>query len=86
MNKKNKFLILTTILCLLSGCGDKNMKIPAQVTINEYEQKVYETFDVVKGDLKPVLELTLEAKDMENVSYFSRYDEMKINQVCVEVG
>lgn len=86
MNKKNRFLILTTILCLLSGCGDKNMKIPAQVTINEYEQKVYEIFDVVKGDLQPVLELTLEAKDMENVSYFSRYDEMKINQVYVEVG
>ena len=86
MKRKNKVLIMTIILSVLSGCADERKQIPAQVTVNEYEPKIYETMEIKKGDLAPVLELTLEARDLEKKSYFPRYDEMEINQVYVEVG
>lgn len=86
MNKRRISIIMIMILCALTGCGKHSAQIPAQVTINEYEPKLYETLEIVRGDLAPVLELTLEARDLEKISYFPRYDEMEIDQVYVHVG
>ena len=86
MNKQKLSLIMITLLFVLSGCDEQSAQLPAQVTINEYEPKLYETIEIIRGDLAPVLELTLEARDLEKLSYFPRYDAMEIDQVYVQVG
>lgn len=86
MKKQKLSLIMITLLFVLSGCDEQSAQLPAQVTINEYEPKLYETIEIIRGDLAPVLELTLEARDLEKLSYFPRYDAMEIDQVYVQVG
>ncbi len=84
--KKRIAMLMLGIIGLLTGCGSEDTQISAQVTVKEYESKVYETMEIVRGDLAPVLELNLEARDLEKISYYPRYDEMEINQVYVQVG
>lgn len=85
---KKKYLIcgFLALSVFLTGCGSVNIEEKPQVTITEYEKMSYETFEVVRGDIEPMLELKISADTYERKSYYPKQDGMEVAQVYVENG
>lgn len=86
MKKLVLFCMLGMCAVALPGCGDKNKQKREEVYISEYEKITYETTEVVKGDIVPVLSLDLECDSFERKNYFPIQDEMEVEQVYVTEG
>lgn len=89
MRKKIFISILAVMALSMTGCGDTEGQADNQehqVMVNDYEKITYESTDVVRGDISPVLSLKLKADDIERKSYFPFQDEMEVDQVYVKKG
>lgn len=87
MRKKCVIIPLFISVCItFSGCSGKNKMEHAKVVTENYEKIVYDTVDVAKGDLTPILELKLKSSEYSRITYFPAEDQMEIDKVYVAVG
>ncbi len=86
MVNMKKFLLTIGLLAVsITGCGkEKNSLIP--IDIEEYERVVYDSAEVMQGDITPIISLKVLPADMENVSYFPAKNEMEVDRIFVKAG
>lgn len=88
-HRKEKCLLLgISIVWFLgmTGCSGSFTSPLMEITIEPYEKVVYNTADVVKGDIHPELRLKLVTDEFRRVNYYPVHDEMEVDQVYVQDG
>lgn len=86
MGRKKMIPIVAAAALFLTGCGTGGKVQKAQVTVPEYEKIIYDSVEVEKGDITPVLTLKLSATSYEKKAYYPLYDDMEVERVNVAVG
>lgn len=88
MIKKNKVTAVWMIIAmlLLGGCSSKKEDDIVLPQIEHYSKNIFETYEVMQGDIVPVLEMKLIGEEYGTKSYFPKFDGMTITAVNVSVG
>lgn len=86
MGRKKLIPLMAAAALFLTGCGTGGKVQETQVTVPEYEKIIYDSVEVEKGDITPVLTLKLSATSYEKKSYYPLYDDMEVERVNVSVG
>lgn len=86
MGRKKLIPLVAAAALLFTGCGGGEKMQETQVRVPEYEKVIYDSVEVCRGDITPVLTLKLSAVSYEKKSYYPLYDEMEVESVNVAVG
>lgn len=86
MRINKRIVAVGIMLTILSGCGKSEKVSLEPITIKPYERVVYETTDVMQGDLTPVFSMLLMPEVEQLVSYKPQKDEMEVANVYVKAG
>lgn len=85
-NKKVTAVCMIMAMLLLGGCSTKQEEEIMLPKIENYSKNIFETCEVVRGDIVPVLEMNLIGEEYGTKSYFPKFDGMTITAVNVSVG
>lgn len=89
LRKSKKFCLMAGIAFFsvaFAGCGGEEHYEKPKTAIEEYQPWAYDTAEVVRGDIEPVVELKLKATENERKTYFPQLDEMEVESINVSVG
>lgn len=78
-------LCLFAALCL-GGCKGKQEAELFEIPRDIYERESFQTVEVMRGDLKPVLSLTLKPSEMEEINESVNASELRVKQIYVSLG
>lgn len=88
--RERKKRILTAVFLagsmLLTACGKTGGKEVLEIQKDGYEKNSYNTVTVMRGDLEPVLTLTLKIENFERINYSVTQQELEVEKVHVSVG
>ena len=85
---KRRFTISYILLCMafLSGCGQKAYESITEIPRVIYQKTDYETVQVSKGDMEPVLKLALTRHDTDKINYSVDEEKLELEEVLVDIG
>lgn len=90
MRKNNLFFwtLLPIIICFftLIGCGERETGDLINIDRNIYQKNEFKTVMVQKGDINPVMNLTLKPVDVREIQYSVNEEELEVEDVFVDVG
>lgn len=82
----NLILLLMLSCAQLAGCGDSTEVKLVAIPRTQYQKSEYKTTTVGRGDINPVLMLTLKPMEIEELKYSVSEPDLEVEDVYVEVG
>ena len=86
---KNKtyFLLLGTLFIIfLSGCGNSDVNTVKEIQKTIYQKVSYNTAKVEKGDMEPIITLTLTPDVVETIDYSVNEEKLEVDEILVNAG
>lgn len=86
---KNKtyFLLLGTLFIIfLSGCGNSDVNTVKEIQKTIYQKVSYNTTKVEKGDMEPIITLTLTPDVVETIDYSVNEEKLEVDEILVNAG
>ena len=87
--RKNRirFLLTYTLFTLfLSGCGDSDANAIKEISKTIYQKAGYDTTTVEKGDIEPIISLTLTPEVVETIDYTVDEENLEVDEILVSAG
>lgn len=85
INKTAAVLLVSLTAAVFAGCSQRNGEL-AVIEKDMYERVSRRTAEVKKGDLHPVVKLTLQAEGYERVSYNVSTLDLTLDKIYVQPG
>ncbi len=88
LHKKWRCLQLSGIMLvmILSGCSHQETEQIKEIKKTPYQRISYETVTVQRGDIEPILNLTLEPEIVETIDYTVNEEDLELDEILVDVG
>lgn len=77
-------LLLTT--AALTACGQATESALVQLPRDSYQKTEYKTTTVMRGDINPILTLSLKPMELEEIKYSVNEADLEVEDINVEVG
>lgn len=90
LNRGNRngmlMLVLIPVFCTLAGCGSESRNELIKLERSQYQKNEYKTAIAAKGDMNPVLNLTLKPMEVDEIRYSVNETDLEVEDINVEVG
>ena len=77
---------ILTLSAFLAGCGQKAYESVTEIPRTIYEKEEYQKIAVGKGDMEPVLKMSLTRHDTEKISYSVDEEGLELEELMVGIG